>query len=50
MWYGAESDLAAWHALCRAVDVEPLPRTCELCEEVEAIKGTSVGLMLTGII
>jgi len=34
MWYGAENDLAAWHALCRAIGVEPLPQTCEQCEEV----------------
>jgi uncharacterized protein YlaI len=34
MWYGAENDLTAWHALCRAIGVEPLPRTCEQCEEV----------------
>jgi hypothetical protein len=33
-WYGAENDITAWHALCRAIDVEPLPRTCEQCEEV----------------
>ena len=34
MWYGAENDLAAWHALCRATGVKPLPQTCERCEEV----------------
>ena len=34
MWYGAENNLAAWQALCRAMGVEPLPRTCEQCEEV----------------
>lgn len=34
MWYGAENDLTAWHALCRAIGVEPLPQTCEQCEEV----------------
>ena len=33
-WYGAEDDMAAWHALCRAIGVKPLPRTCEQCEEV----------------
>ena len=36
MWYGAENDLTAWHALCRAIGVEPLPQTCEQCEEVRA--------------
>jgi hypothetical protein len=29
MWYGAENDLTAWHALCRAIGVEPLPQTCK---------------------
>ncbi|KAH8647544.1 hypothetical protein BGZ60DRAFT_474435 [Tricladium varicosporioides] len=33
MWYGAENNLTAWHALCRAIGVEPLPKTCEQCEE-----------------
>ena len=33
-WYGAENDIAAWHALCRAIGVKPLPRTCVQCEEV----------------
>ena len=34
MWYGAENDLTAWHALCPAIGVELLPKTCEQCEEV----------------
>jgi hypothetical protein len=34
MWYGAEDDLTACHALCRAIGVKPLPKTCEQCEEV----------------
>lgn len=34
LWYGAENDLTAWHALCRAIGVDPLPKTCEQCEEV----------------
>jgi len=34
MWYGAESDLTAWHALCHVIGVEPLPKTCEQCENV----------------
>jgi hypothetical protein len=34
MWYGVENDLTAWYALCRAIGVEPLPKTCEQCEEV----------------
>jgi ribosomal protein S26 len=36
MWYGEENSLAAWHALCRAIGVEPLPKTCEQCEEVRS--------------
>lgn len=34
MWFGAEDDLTAWHALCRAVGIHPLPETCGRCEEV----------------
>lgn len=34
MWFGAENDLTAWHALCRAIGVKPLPQTCAQCEEV----------------
>jgi hypothetical protein len=34
MWYGTENDLTAWHALCRAIGVKPLPKTCEKCEVV----------------
>jgi uncharacterized protein YlaI len=34
LWYGAENDLTAWHALCRAIGVDPLPKTCEQCEKV----------------
>lgn len=32
--FGAEDDIAAWHSLCRAVRIEPLPRTCLECEKV----------------
>jgi hypothetical protein len=34
MWYGEEDDLAAWHALCHAIGVDPPPRTCDQCEQV----------------
>lgn len=34
MWFGAEDDLTAWHSLCRAVGIEPLPPTCALCKKV----------------
>ncbi|KAH8758844.1 hypothetical protein BGZ57DRAFT_944370 [Hyaloscypha finlandica] len=43
MWYGAENDLTAWHALCRAVGIEPLPKTCEQCEE--AVRRTHVNIV-----
>jgi len=42
-WYGAENDLTAWHALCRAIGIEPLPRTCEKCEE--AVRRTQVNIV-----
>lgn len=35
MWYGAEDDLTAWHALCRAIGISPPPATCERCEQVK---------------
>lgn len=31
LWYGAED---AWHALCRAIQIKPLPKTCQECEKV----------------
>ena len=34
LWFGAEDDIAAWHSLCRAVRIEPIPRTCLECEKV----------------
>ena len=34
LWYGEEDDLAAWHALCHAIGVEPPPQTCDQCEQV----------------
>lgn len=34
LWFGKEDDLAAWHALCHAIGVEPPPQTCGQCEEV----------------
>lgn len=43
MWYGAENDLTAWHALCRAIGVERLPTTCEQCEE--AVRRTHVNIV-----
>ncbi|KAH7313550.1 hypothetical protein B0I35DRAFT_480228 [Stachybotrys elegans] len=43
MWFGAEDSLAAWHTLCRAVGVEPLPLTCEDCEKV--LRNTHVNII-----
>ncbi|CZT11984.1 uncharacterized protein RAG0_15983 [Rhynchosporium agropyri] len=42
LWYGAENDLTAWHALCRPIGIEPLPKTCEQCEEVGGLQRKSV--------
>ena len=42
MWFGAEDDLGAWHSLCRAIGIEPLPATCK-----QAVK---VGTCLESII
>ncbi|KAH6678617.1 hypothetical protein B0J14DRAFT_583120 [Halenospora varia] len=33
LWFGTEDDIRAWHSLCRAIAIHPLPATCELCEE-----------------
>jgi hypothetical protein len=38
LWYGAEDDLGAWHALCRAIRIKPLPTTCEESEKVRSIR------------
>lgn len=50
LWYGAENDLTAWHALCRAIGVEPLPTTCRQCEEVGDCVAKFRRFMLTRII
>ncbi|KAK1657359.1 hypothetical protein BDP55DRAFT_567411 [Colletotrichum godetiae] len=43
MWYGAEDNLAAWHALCRAIGINPLPLTSEQCEK--AARQTHVNIV-----
>ncbi|KAK1960024.1 hypothetical protein LY78DRAFT_619146 [Colletotrichum sublineola] len=43
MWYGAEDDLTAWHALCRAIGIKPLPNTCDGCEK--AARRTHVNII-----
>jgi uncharacterized protein YlaI len=49
MWYGAEDSLTAWHALCRAIGIEPLPKTCEECEEVRGRASRSGRFILTRV-
>ena len=34
LWFGSEDDLGAWHSLCTAVNVSPLPTTCHGCQKV----------------
>jgi DNA-directed RNA polymerase subunit RPC12/RpoP len=36
MWFGSEEDLGSWHALCRAVRINPLPTTLRGCERVSS--------------
>ncbi|PLN78639.1 hypothetical protein BDW42DRAFT_140643 [Aspergillus taichungensis] len=33
LWFGSEDDLSAWHSLCTAVNVSPLPTTCRGCQK-----------------
>jgi uncharacterized Zn-finger protein len=47
MWYGEENDLTAWHALCRAIGIDPLPQTCGQCEEVRNYHAIRCTLILT---
>jgi hypothetical protein len=34
LWFGSESDLAAWHTLCRAIGIQQLPETIDACAGV----------------
>ncbi|KAH8691892.1 hypothetical protein BGW36DRAFT_431135 [Talaromyces proteolyticus] len=43
LWFGAEDDLCSWHSLCRAVRVDPLPKTCRDCEK--AVRGLYVNIV-----
>ncbi|OJJ41997.1 hypothetical protein ASPZODRAFT_137586 [Penicilliopsis zonata CBS 506.65] len=43
LWFGAEDDLGSWHSLCRALRIEPLPRTCLDCEK--AVRGLYVNIV-----
>ncbi|KAJ5898106.1 transcriptional regulator family: C2H2 zinc finger [Penicillium tannophilum] len=43
LWFGSTSDLASWHALCRAVGIEPLPESCKAGRK--AIRGVYVNII-----
>ncbi|CAI7628428.1 unnamed protein product [Penicillium viridicatum] len=43
MWFGTEDDLGAWHSLCRAIGIEPLPATCK--QAVNAVRGVFVNII-----
>ncbi|KAL2704814.1 hypothetical protein AAEP93_000064 [Penicillium crustosum] len=43
MWFGAEDDLGAWHSLCRAIGIEPLPATCK--QAANAVRGVFVNII-----
>ncbi|KAF1963906.1 hypothetical protein BU23DRAFT_440867, partial [Bimuria novae-zelandiae CBS 107.79] len=43
LWFGSEDDLEAWHALCCAVGISPLPTSCESCEK--AVRNYHVNLI-----
>jgi len=45
LWYGSEDDLGAWHSLCRAIGIHPLPTTCESCEEVSNFRVVDLPLL-----
>ncbi|KAL3460881.1 hypothetical protein BJX64DRAFT_261998 [Aspergillus heterothallicus] len=34
LWFGAEDDIATWHALCYALRITPPPPTCRDCKKV----------------
>ena len=37
LWFGAEDDLSAWHSICRAIGIEPLPATCAQSKKVSPL-------------
>ncbi|KAL8653158.1 MAG: hypothetical protein Q9210_002259 [Variospora velana] len=43
LWFGFEDDLDAWHSLCRAVRITPLPTTNELCRL--SVRGRHVNII-----
>lgn len=36
LWFGTRDNIESWHALCRAVRIQPLPPSCEDCREVSS--------------
>lgn len=40
--FGVQDDLNAWHSLCRAVRVDPLPTTCKECRSVRTLRLLSI--------
>lgn len=38
LWFGVKDDLEAWQTLCRAMRVNPLPKTCKGCRSVRTLK------------
>ncbi|KOS41440.1 hypothetical protein ACN38_g7681 [Penicillium nordicum] len=43
MWFGAENDLGAWHSLCRAIGIEPLPASCK--QAVNVVRDVFVNIV-----
>ncbi|TLD22157.1 hypothetical protein PspLS_08159 [Pyricularia sp. CBS 133598] len=42
MWYGPSDDLTAWHTLCRAIGIKPLPETCGQCKKAVRKKHVNI--------
>jgi len=38
IWFGNESDLAAWHTLCRAIGIQQAPETINACVSVSQLR------------
>ncbi|KFY67376.1 hypothetical protein V496_01567 [Pseudogymnoascus sp. VKM F-4515 (FW-2607)] len=43
LWFGAEDDIVAWHALCRAIRIRPLPITPKDC--LKAVRTRHVNIV-----
>ncbi|QBZ65656.1 hypothetical protein PoMZ_12619 [Pyricularia oryzae] len=42
MWYGPTDDLTAWHTLCRAIGIKPLPESCTQCKKAVSKKHVNI--------